>query len=136
MIDHRGFHEGKDKSLLFLSPALVTELKLWVQKRIKEGVKHRDGYVTIQQFQQHINDVLLTDEDIVSEELLDMHEAYYHSRHVSRMTVLRWMHKLGFNWADSSNALFCVRHEHPEIVAYRNEWVKKNAGFKASITCV
>ena len=28
LIDHRGFHKGKDKSLLFLSPALVTELKL------------------------------------------------------------------------------------------------------------
>ncbi|KAL5479605.1 hypothetical protein EMCRGX_G023152 [Ephydatia muelleri] len=122
LIDHRGFHEGKDNSILFLSPALVTELKLWVQKRIKKG---KDGYVTIMQIQQYINDVLLTDTDIVSPEVLDMHEAYYHSRQVSRMTVLRWMHKLGFNWADSSNAPFCDRHEHPDIVAYRNEWVRQ-----------
>ena len=43
LIDHRGFHEEKDKSLPFLSPALVTELKLWVQKRLKQGGKHRDG---------------------------------------------------------------------------------------------
>eukprot|EP00731_Ephydatia_muelleri_P018663 Em0011g703a len=125
LIDHRGFHEGKDNSILFLSPALVTELKLWVQKRIKKGGKHKDGYVTIMQIQQYINDVLLTDTDIVSPEVLDMHEAYYHSRQVSRMTVLRWMHKLGFNWADSSNPPFCDRHEHPDIVAYRNEWVRQ-----------
>ena len=130
LIDHRGFHEGKDKSILFLSPALVTELKLWVQKRLKQGGKHRDGYVTIQQIQLHINDILLTDADIVPEELLDMHEAYFHSRQVSRMTVLRWMHKLGFNWADSSNAPFCDRHEHPDIVTYRTEWVKQMLALK------
>ena len=69
----------------------------------------------IMQIQQFINYVLLTDTDIVSLEVLDMHEAYYHSHQVSRMTVLRWMHKLGFNWADSSNAPFCNRHEHPDV---------------------
>ena len=104
-----------------------------MQKRIKKGGKHKDGYLTIIQIQQYINDVLLTDADIVSPEVLDMHEAYYHSRQVSRKTVLRWMHKLGFNWADSSNAPFCDRHEHPDIVAYRNEWVRQMLTLKTRL---
>ena len=55
---------------------------------------------------------------------MDMHEARYKSRQVSRMTVLRWVHKLGFKWADSSNSPFCDRHEDADIVTYRNDWVK------------
>ena len=39
LIDLSGFHEGMDKSILFLSPALVTELKLWIQKHLKQGGK-------------------------------------------------------------------------------------------------
>ena len=44
LIDHRGFHEGKDKSILFLSADLVTELKLWALEHIKKGGKHKDDY--------------------------------------------------------------------------------------------
>ena len=54
-----------------------------------------------------------------------MHEARYQSREVSKMTVLRWVHKLGFKWADFSSAPFCDRHEDPDVVAYRQEWVEK-----------
>ena len=68
--------------------------------------------------------ILLTDPNIVAPEVLDMHEARYKSRQVSRMTVLRWVHKLGFKWADSSNSPFCDRHEDTDIVTYRNDWVK------------
>ena len=87
--------------------------------------KHADGYLTIHHIQSYINEVLLQDPDIVPIEVLDMHEARYHSREVSKMTVLRWVHKLGFKWADSSSAPFCDRHEDPYVVAYRKEWVTK-----------
>ena len=50
------------------------------------------------------------------------------------MTVLRWVHKLGFKWADSANAYFCNRHEDPEIVAYRNDWVKAMIALKPCLT--
>ena len=84
----------------------------------------KKAYLTIQQIQSYINDVLFNDPDIVPIEVLDLHEARYHSDEVSQMTVLRWMHKLGFKWADSSRAPFCDRHEDPDVVAYRQEWVK------------
>lgn len=81
------------------------------------GGKHEDGYLTIQHVQTRINDVYLNDPDIVSPEVLEMHEAHYHSREVSRMTVCRWMYKLGFK---STAAPFCDRREDEDIVAYRN----------------
>ena len=59
-----------------------------------------------------------------------MHEATYHSCEVYRMTVLRWVHKLGYKWGDSSNAPFCDRHEHAEIAAYCNQWVKEMVALK------
>ena len=52
-----------------------------------------------------------------------MHEERYHSREISRITVLRWAHKLGFKWADSSAAPFCDHHEDEDVVSYRKEWV-------------
>ena len=61
--------------------------------------------------QSYINDDLLKDEDIVPTELLDMHKQRYHSREVSHITALRWVHKLGFKWTDSTTAPFCDRHE-------------------------
>ena len=39
------------------------------------------------------------------------------------VTALRWVHKLGFKWADSSAAPFCDRHEDEDVVAYRKVWV-------------
>ena len=114
-----------DPSLLFACPDLVFELKSWIKDRLKQGGKHEEGYLTIQQIQSYINDVLFNDPDIVPIEVLDLHEARYHSCEVSKMTVLRWMHKLGFKWADSSSAPFCDRHEDPDVVAYRQEWVLK-----------
>ena len=65
--------------------------------------------------------ILLTDPNIVAPEVLDVHEARYKSRQVSRMTILQWVHKLGFKWADSSNSPFCNRHEDTDIVTYRND---------------
>ena len=44
--------------------------------------------------------------------------------------MLRWMHKLDFSWADSLNVAFCDRYDHPEIVAYRNEWVNQMLAFR------
>ena len=70
------------------------------------------------------------DPDIVPPEVLDMHEDRYQSRFVSRMTVLCWVHKLGFKWADSAKAPFCDRHEDPEIVAYCSDWVKAMVSLK------
>ena len=75
-----------DESLLFSfsCPDLVFELKSWINKRQKQGGKHPDGFATLQHIiQDHINDVLLKDQDIVS------------PRVISKMTVLRWVHKLG-----------------------------------------
>ena len=66
------------------------------------------------------NNKLLNDEDIVPVEILNMHDERYHSREVSRMTALRWVHKLGFKWADSS-VPFCDRHEDKDVVAYRKK---------------
>ena len=122
--DQRSTLKPIDPSLLFACPDLVFELKSWIKDRLKQGGKHEEGYLTIQQLQTYINDVLFKDPDIVPMEVLDMHEARYNSREVSKMTVLRWMHKLGFKWADSSSAPFCDRHEDPDVVAYRQEWVK------------
>ena len=107
LLDNRSEHEERDPSLLFGSPALVFELQSWIKNMLKQGGKHKDGYLTIQQLQNHINNVLFNDPDVVSPELLDLHDARYHSRQVSRMTVLRWIHKLGYKWADSSRAPFC-----------------------------
>ena len=123
--DHRSTVKPIDHSLLFACTDLVFELKSWINDRLKQGGKHEEGYLTIQQIQSHINDVLFQDPDIVPREVLDMHEARYQSREVSKMTVLRWMHKLGFKWADSSSAPFCDRHEDPDVVAYCQEWVEK-----------
>ncbi|KAL5469087.1 hypothetical protein EMCRGX_G030283 [Ephydatia muelleri] len=123
--DHRSTQKDEDPSLLFACPDLVFELKSWINERLKQGGKHEDGFVTIHHIQSYINESLLHDPDIVPIEVLDMHEARYHSREVSKMTVLRWVHKLGFKWADSSNALFCDRHEDPDVVAYHKEWVAK-----------
>ena len=86
--------------------------------------------MTLQHIQDHINDVLLKDHDIVSPEVLDLHEARYHSRVVSKMTVLRWVHKLGYKWANSSQAPFCDRHEDEDVVAYRSSWVKSMLALK------
>ena len=133
LLDHRSKHEERDPSLLIGSPALVFELQSWIKNWLKQGGKHKDGYLTIQQLQNHINNVLFNDPDVVSPELLDLHDARYHSRQISRMTVRRWMHKLGSKWADSSRAPFCDRHEDQDVVTYRNEWVNKaNVGFKAT----
>ena len=63
-------------------------------------------------------------------EVLDMHEDRYQSCFVSRITVLRWVHKLGFKWADSAKAPFCDRHEDPGIVAYCSDWVKAMVALK------
>ena len=125
LLDHRSTPKDEDPSLLFACPDLVFELKSWISERLKQGGKHADGYLTIHHIQSYINEVLLQDPDIVPIEVLDMHEARYHSREVSKMTVLRWVHKLGFKWADSSSAPFCDRHEDPDVVAYRKEWVTK-----------
>ena len=130
LLDHRSEHEERDASLLFGSPALVFELQSWIKNRLKQGGKHKDGYLTIQQLQNYINNVLFNDPDVVSPELLDLHDARYHSRQVSRMTVLRWMHKLGYKWADSSRAPFCDRHKDQDVVTYRNEWVKQMLALK------
>ena len=121
---------NEDHSILFLSPTLVFELRHWIKKRLKLGGKHEDGFLTIQHIQTRINDVYFKDQDVVSPEVLDIHEARYHSREVSRMTVFRWMYKLGFKWSDSSTAPFCDRHEDEEIVVYRNDWVKKMMALK------
>ena len=43
----------------------------------------------------------LNDEDIAPVEILDMRKERYHSRDASRMTALRWVHKLGFKLAYS-----------------------------------
>ena len=51
-----------------------------------------DGYLTIQHVQHRANDVCFNDPDIVSPDVLDMHEEKYHSGHVSRITIFRWMH--------------------------------------------
>ena len=75
--------------------------------------------------QNYINDVLFNDPEVVSPELLDLHEARYHSHQVSQMTVLRWIHKLGYKSSDSSRAPLFDRHEDQDVIAYRNEWVKK-----------
>ena len=124
LLDGRSSTEESDPSILFSCPDLVFELKCWIKKRLAQGGKHKDGYLTIQQVQSYINDDLLKDEDIVPTELLDMHEQRYHSREVSRITALRWVHKLGFKWADSSAAPFCDRHEDADVVAYRKVWVE------------
>ena len=130
MLDGHSERGEREKSILFHSPALVLGLRQWINERLKLGGKHNDGFLIIQHIQDYIHEVLFTDPDIIPPELLDMHEATYHSREVSRMTVLRWVHKLGYKWADSSNAPFCDRHEHPEIVAYRNQWVKEMVALK------
>lgn len=126
----RGLNQELDPSLLFSCPHLVFELKSCISKRQKQGGKHPDGYVTLQHIQDHINDVLLKDHDIVSPEMLDLHESRYHSRVVSKMTVLRWVHKLGYKWADSSQSPFCDHHEDEGIVAYRSSWVKSMLALK------
>ena len=94
------------------------------QKEIGTRWKHKDGYLTIQQVKSYINNHLLKDEDIVPTDLLFMHEQRYHSREVSCITVLPWVHKLGFKWADSSTAPFCDQHEDTNVVAYRKVWVE------------
>ena len=124
---------NEDHSILFLCPTLVFELRHWIKKRLKLGGKHEDGYLTIQHIQTRINDVYFNDPDIVSPEVLEIHEARYHSHEVSRMTVFRWMHKLGFKWSDSTSAPFCDRHEDEEIVAYCNSWVKKMMAMKSRL---
>eukprot|EP00731_Ephydatia_muelleri_P006417 Em0003g665a len=121
--DGRSSKEQSDSSIVLSCPDFVFELGSWIKDRIAQGGKNEDGYLTIQQIQQYINDELLKEEDGVPTEVLDMHEERYHSREVSRMTVLRWAHKLGFKWADSSSAPFCDRHEDEDVVAYRKEWV-------------
>ena len=60
MLDHQNVHDERDRALLFVSPALVFELKNWIKNRHKQGGKHKDGYLTIQQLQNHINDVLFS----------------------------------------------------------------------------
>ena len=102
ILDGRGEHaEERDQSVLFHSRALVFELKQWINERLKQGGKHAVGYLTIQQIQNYIHNILFTDPNIVAPEVLDMHEARYKSHQLSRMTVLRWVHKVGFKWADS-----------------------------------
>ena len=123
LLDGRSSNHESDPSILLSCPDLVFELKCWIKQRLAQGGKHKDGYLTIQQVQDYINNELLNDEDIVPVEILDMHEERYHSREVSRMTALRWVHKLGFKWADSSAAPFCDRHEDEDVVAYRKVWV-------------
>ena len=79
LLNHRSEHEERDPSLLFGSPALVFELQSWIKNRLKQGGKHKDGYLTIQQLQNYIKNVLFNDPDVVSPELLDLHDARYHS---------------------------------------------------------
>ena len=108
LLDHRSEHEERDPSLLFGSATLVFELQSWIKNWLKQGGKHKDSYLTIQQLQNHINNVLFNDPDVVSPELLDLHDARYHSRQVSR--ILRWMHKLGYIKIHSSD-----QNSHEEI---------------------
>lgn len=89
LLDDRSSTEESEPSILFFCPDLVFELKCWIKKRLAQGGKHRDGYLTIQQVQSYINDDLLKDNDIVPAELLDMHEERYHTREVSRITALQ-----------------------------------------------
>ena len=128
--DCRSASHESERSFLFACPDLVIELKCWIKKRLQQGGKHEDGYLTLQSIQNHVNDVLLKDHEVVSPEVLDLHEERYHSRAVSKMTVSRWVHKLGFKWADSSKAPFCDRHEDEDIVTYRNTWVKTMLALK------
>ena len=96
LLDGQSERGEREKSILFHSPALVFELRQWISERLKLGGKHKDGFLTIQHIQDYIHEVLFTDPDIIPPELLDMHEATYHLREVSIMTVLRWVHKLGY----------------------------------------
>lgn len=127
---HSATIHNEEYSILFLCPTLVFEFRNWIKKRIQQGGKHKDGYLTIQQIQTRINDVYFNDPEIVSPEVLYMHHARYQSCLVSRMTVLCWVYNLGFKWADSSTAPFCDRHEDVDIVAYRNNWVQKMLALK------
>ena len=52
---------------------------------------------------------------IISPEVFEMHEAHYDSREVSRMTVFRWMYKLGFKWSGSTSAPFCDKHKDVSV---------------------
>ena len=108
-----------DPSILLSCPDFVFQLRSWIKAN---GGKNEDGYLTIQHIQQYIKDELLKKEDVLTE-VLDIHKERYHSHEVSCMTVLRWAHKLGFKWADSSAAPFCDRHEDEDVVAYGKVWV-------------
>ena len=85
MLDGRSSNYESDPSILLSCPDLVFDLKCWIKQRLAQGGKHKDGYLTIQQVQDYINNELLNDEDIVPVEILDMHEERYHSREVSRI---------------------------------------------------
>ena len=65
--------------------------------------------------------------------LICMKKLRYHSREISRITVLRWAHKLGFKWADSSAAPFCDRHEDEDVVSYSKEWVDAMLSLKPGL---
>ena len=50
------------------------------------------------------------------------------------MTVLPWVHKLGFKWGASSAAPFCDRHEDEDVVAHRTVWVDAMLALKPRLS--
>ena len=65
MLDGCSSNGEINPSILLSCPDLVFELKCWNKKRLAQGGKHNDGYLTVQQVQDYINNELLKDEDIV-----------------------------------------------------------------------
>ena len=50
LLDGHSSTEESDPSILFSCPDLVFELKCWIKKRLAQGGKHKDGYVTIHRY--------------------------------------------------------------------------------------
>ena len=53
---------------------------------------------------------------------------------MSRITALRRLHKLGFEWADSTTAPFCDQHEDTDVVSYRKVWIEAMLAFLSEIS--
>ena len=54
LFDGRSECGEREKSILFYCPALLFELRQWINERLKLGGRHSDGYLTIQHIQDYI----------------------------------------------------------------------------------
>ena len=40
-------------------------------------------------------------------------------------TACRWLHQLGYNWRDIRKGVFIDGHERPDVVEYRNQFLRE-----------